>query len=550
MTSPNTASVLKTINGVDAAKYVADLADSTSYSHDPDAAFNGMLYTSNLIGGRRGQFGTGGRYSAIYQGDNTTFAFANGTVFTAVNPARVVLDMTGVVDGASFYAKFAAPLTAGAANSVTARKVEKLAADKRAASARVEGYPEPVVSTKDGIVTGYFLEGDDVKDVAVLALRSFKPNSIPEFQAVVQDFIAAAKHANKKKIVIDLQGNGGGYILLGYELYRQFFPHVQEDGFSRWKDTKTYLGLSKAIESYADGFNPYTSDDSEKIDMYNSWFNWRFDLNTTHQPFTSFDDKFHPHVYENTPYTNLMAWDLNNTLLTKNETFGHGIWITGYGDLKNATQPFNAEDIILLYDGNCASTCTLTSEMFRINGGVKSVAFGGRPKAGPMQTIGAIKGSQVLGFGSIYSYAQFGKGLNKDAAAQQDFNRYKNVTLLRFEASVNTRDQILHDNLNDGVPAQFIYEPADCRHYWTLPMIKDVSETWKTAARSAFYGAKCNWGGLEHVQANAAFGETPESLAEPGPAPARLSETVDTKHNPVTEDPLWDARFNLEAQFE
>lgn len=546
MTSPNTASALKTINGVDAAKYVAALADGTSYSHDPDAAFNGMLYTSTLIGGRHGQFGTGGRYSMFYRGDNTTFAFANGTVFSADNDARILTDLSGVVDGASFYNKFAAPLTSAKAKNVPRQPVQKRAVS----SAQLEGYPPPVVTTKDGIVSGYFLEGDDMKDVGVLVLRSFHPASIPEFQAVTQDFIAAAKHAGKKKIVIDLQVNGGGYILLGYELYRQFFPHIQEDGFSRWKDTETWLGLARATETFADGFNPYTSDDEEKIDYYNSYFNWRSDLNTSHLPFTSFDDKFHPHVYENTPYTNLMAWDLSNTFQTTNATFGLGIEITGFGSLKNATQPFKAEDIILLYDGNCASTCTLTSEFFRINGGVKSVAFGGRPKAGPMQTIGAIKGAQVLSFDNIYTYAQYGKKYNKDPAAQADFNRYKNVTELRFQASVNTRDQILRENLNDGMPAQFIYEAADCRRYWTAPMIKDVRETWKAAARSAFYGEKCNWGGFEHVAANAAFGEAPESPAEPGPAPARLSETVDTSVNPVTQDPLWDARFNLEALFE
>ena len=57
-----------------------------------------------------------------------------------------------------------------------------------------------------------------------------------------------------------------------------------------------------------------------------------------------------------------MRWNLNDPLTTTNTTYGMGIEITGYGSRQNFTQPFAAADIILLYDGYCASTCTLLSE--------------------------------------------------------------------------------------------------------------------------------------------------------------------------------------------
>lgn len=75
-----------------------------------------------------------------------------------------------------------------------------------------------------------------------------------------------------------------------------------------------------------------------------------------------------------------------------------GFDVTGYRSRRNFTQPFAAEDIILLYDGYCASTCTLFSEFLRVQAGVRSVTFGGRPgldedgKVPIIQNYGGVKG--------------------------------------------------------------------------------------------------------------------------------------------------------------
>jgi hypothetical protein len=53
------------------------------------------------------------------------------------------------------------------------------------------------------------------------------------------------------------------------------------------------------------------------------------------------------------------------------------------------------------------------------------------------------------------------------------------------------RDNILPANLNDGLPAQFVVEEADCRLYYTLDMVNDVTALWKAAAASAFNGVPC-----------------------------------------------------------
>jgi len=57
--------------------------------------------------------------------------------------------------------------------------------------------------------------------------------------------------------------------------------------------------------------------------------------------------------------------------------------------------------------------------------------------------------------------------------------------------AINFRDQILPGNVNDGLPAQFVYEAADCRLFYTPPMITDATAIWKNAADAAWNGVDC-----------------------------------------------------------
>jgi hypothetical protein len=59
-TSPSTASVVKTINGIDAATYVANWSYTASFNQDADAAYNTMFYEKAFEAG-----GTGNGYFSI-----------------------------------------------------------------------------------------------------------------------------------------------------------------------------------------------------------------------------------------------------------------------------------------------------------------------------------------------------------------------------------------------------------------------------------------------------------------------------------------------------
>ncbi|KAK0621685.1 hypothetical protein B0T17DRAFT_579554 [Bombardia bombarda] len=538
--SPETASVVKLINGIDAATYVADTINKATYNQDADAAYNTMFYeqSSVAISGSRGYFASGGRIRYIYQGPNTTFTFENGTILTTENVAAVKGNMAGVTDGPSYYAKFCNPNGPNAVATTQAAEAQDVV---------LPGYPSPVIITSDGIVSGYFLDGEGFEDVAVIVLLAFSSDSIAEFQAVSRDFLDEAAAAGKTKLVIDFQGNGGGYILQGYDFFRQLFPSIVQDGFSRWKESKSFVAMAEIVSDRVEGLNPYTSDNEDLIGDWESWFNWRYDLNLTNQPFTSFADKFTPHVYEDTPYTNLMRWNLNDNLTTTNETWGLGIEISGYGTLSNLSQPFAAEDIVILYDGVCASTCTLAAEMLRIQAGVKSVAMGGRPKAGPIQGVGGIKGSQVLQYSNIYSYASFYLKNAQNDAQRAELSRFTSLPLNRStSAAVNVRDQILRDNVDDGLPAQFVTEEADCRLYWTLPMIKDVSQIWKAAADAAFNGAKCAAGGISAPAKRDKISKNRQTLPNHTVSKTRRSELAKRIKSPIRSE-AWDAVYKQVA---
>jgi hypothetical protein len=539
VSSPEKASVVKLINGIDAATYVLDTINVAGYNQDVDSQYNSMFFekANFAVNGGFGYFSGGGRIRYIYQGENTTFTFENGTVLTLENRAAVKADMSGVVDGAAYYQKFCtpAPISSSAATAEIAAAGE---------GGSIPGYPAPVIATDDGIVAGYYLSGPGLDDVAVIVALAFENEQPSEFQAVAADFYDMAVAAGKKKLVIDFQGNGGGYILQGYDFFRQLFPKIDPFGASRWKENDAYMAISHIYSDAVAKLDPYTSSDADLISAYESWFNYRYDLNLTGQPFLTFEDKFAPHIYKNTPYTNLMRWNLTDPLTTVNDTFGMGMEITGYGSLSNATQPFLPENIVMLYDGVCASTCTIASELLRLQGGVQSIAMGGRPQPGPIQGVGGVKGAQTLSYGSINSYVglaqEIGTGTPEQKAA---LARYSMLPIQRSTSSaVNSRDAILPDNVNDGTPAQFVAEEADCRLYWTEGMVKDVTEVWKAAANAAFNGATCNYGGITHSKRSV---EVPAATRV---APAvRRSEMIDRSVKVPVDNPAWLAAFRQKA---
>lgn len=90
---------------------------------------------------------------------------------------------------------------------------------RQEAVATATGYPTPEILHSEGSVGGYYLEGVD--DVAILSIPDFGPTETSEFQDIVGKFTHDAADAGKKKLIIDLRGNGGGRLFLSYDVFKQ-----------------------------------------------------------------------------------------------------------------------------------------------------------------------------------------------------------------------------------------------------------------------------------------------------------------------------------------
>ncbi len=71
--------------------------------------------------------------------------------------------------------------------------------------------------------------------------------------------------------------------------------------------------------------------------------------------------------------------------------------ITGYDAAADPAppQPFEKDNVVVLTDGVCGSTCTVFAGLMAREAGVRTIFLGGRPMNAPMQAIGAVKGGQV-----------------------------------------------------------------------------------------------------------------------------------------------------------
>lgn len=439
----------------------------------------------------------------------------------------------GVVDGLTFFKKFGP----GAFTTTEAEVADEAAPS----GAVVPGYPNPQILLDDLSIGGYYINETGFEDVAVLSVLNFEPDQPYEFQALAETFFAEAKAAGKTKLVIDLSVNGGGYILQGYDLFRQLFPDIVQDGFSRLRESDTFLEAAHVYSDLVGGdFNPQTSDDPTLINIYETYFNYRYDLNISNQPFEDFDAKFGPVELRGDKFTELIRWNFDDPITTINNTYGMGMDITGYGSRKNFTQPFNAEDIIMLTDGYCASTCTLFSEFMRVQAGVKVIMMGGRPQEGAVQAVGGVKGAQILSFPNILSVAQTAIAYSNFTTPPDDVSALRSITNTPVARSagngINVRDNILRDNVEDGLPAQFVYEEADCRLFYTPAMVNDITAMWKGAATAAFKGGKCVAGGVKRRDV-----EERKSGATPVKGTPIHRRPVE-KRAELQRDPLWYVR--------
>lgn len=82
----------------------------------------------------------------------------------------------------------------------------------------------------------------------------------------------------------------------------------------------------------------------------------------------------------------------------------------------------------------------------------------------------------------------------------------------RLDNGVNFSDRALQSNVNDGLPAQFVREDADCRIFYTPAMMQNVTAMWEAAADAGNRKA-CVAGGIHGAVITRAVPEPKERIA-------------------------------------
>ncbi|KAI4629586.1 uncharacterized protein J4E87_002772 [Alternaria ethzedia] len=509
-----TPSPITHIDGEDAKDFLENWAQYGSLQ-DRDALYNNVFYelaTVSLgpVGSGIGTFAGSGRGRWIYPGPTTELTFENGTSRTYDNFAKVLIPFDGITDGESLYKLWFTGNQPGseteASNTTSATPTPSATTSATPLpTIPAPGYPPPVLREAHNLIGGYFLEGD-YSDVAVLSVPSFVgiDNAQEGFQDTAAKFLAQAKSAGKKKLVVDVSANGGGTILLGYDLYKLLFPQeIDHAAADRYRAFETTEILNRKFSEAAAGVPRVLETKNETLEdlvgnVVSSVFNYRTDLDVNSENFESWQDKFGPGLEQKGDnFTNLFRWNLSDVLTPLNSG---GVYVHGYGPLSNYTKaPFAAEDIVVVTDGYCASTCTIFSELMRQRAGVKYISLGGRPREGITQAVGGVKGTNNYPWGYIQSVAQFTIGNLSTPEEGAQLNKtelgdyYDDTPFIRSSnnaVNVNFRDGI-RDGDETDTPLQFIYEPSDCRILYTKAMTVDVTAIWKAVADST-------WGGVSH----------------------------------------------------
>lgn len=484
------------INSMTAATFIQQVADSAAAQHDADSAYNSMFYSASNFAsttinptnanGVEGFFSHQGRTAFIYPGQNTTYEFKNGTKLTLNNTARIRGNFDGVSDGVSAYQAFCvgadgypAPGVAGGTPiyPVTEDTFTNL-------------YTKPVFVSNDTIISLYYLTDKGYQNVAVLSIMQFYPidGDIANYQASIEHCLSNSKAAGKTRLIIDLQGNGGGYPILAADTFRQLFPHIIQDFIYRRIENPIFSTMSTIISNLSSTFDPSTFD-SDTVDdatfefvagYVENDYNFRWNLNLTDQNFLTFQDRYTPQVFNGKTYTPLTRYNFSDPIFTSDI---YGIDVTGYLSRQHFTQPFLPENILLLYDGACGSSCSIFAAAMSGQAHVKSVAFGGRPNRAAIQGVGGVKGAVTTSFGQLYSDAQYTLQSATSSDEEAVLNKLDLAALNRSPgATMNIADQIYRGNINDGVPARKLFARTPSELVLLEPLARTIEAVLNTYA--------------------------------------------------------------------
>ncbi|PLB35849.1 uncharacterized protein BDW47DRAFT_133231 [Aspergillus candidus] len=522
-------SAIATINDQDVVEYLTEFAAVNAAGKlEPHAEWNMLMQSGALdIQGYFEVFYSG---ATFYPGESIAFGLEDGTVLEPEDWDALYFSPgnTGPLEtGGDFYNFFVLNRLPASytempepPSSSTLIAEDTTSSSAAPASSPTElpdtAYPRaPDVMQPGGLLRGYFL---NESSLAVLTITQFDSSVgiSNSFIATVWQFLQRSRRAGLRKVVIDLQQNSGGHPLLALEIFRLFFPSIDPLAASRRRAHPMADALGSTLTPYWQ--NLTTNHSAYSTLLTNEWVvASRLDADTG-QKFTAWDDYFHsPASYGGDHFTNSERYDPLNHLFALEAA---GI-TTDNLNSSHSTQPYEAEDIIILTDGLCSSTCALFTEMMHHEAGVQTVVVGGRPNPGPMQAAGGTRGAASYSARRLDRDISTAQKIDRSTRGQFPDRRYD---FLITGLTINLRDQIRSgDDEASPTPLQFQYEAANCRIFYT-------PKTWYNYTNLWTYAADAIWSDPGLCVATSTDDHT-------HPAPHRQPYTVDTT-KPGTSKPV------------
>jgi hypothetical protein len=368
-TSSWAPSALLSVNGLDVAEYLKFLSQTTSSYQDPDANYNQVFYSLPSVSYNSDATGiyTSAAFIFGFTNDTYTYEFANGSVSLFSNFAIVspTLDFTGVDSGQALFNLVDLPPTAAAASTAAATTSGSSSPTSTQTASTVTsltGYPSPIVIHPEGYTSGYFLENTTT---AVLAVQAFtdtaeQASADSEQQAVVTAFLAECQKAGMTQLIVDLQGNGGGDVFVAYDMFKQLFPTLQPFGASRMRATP--------LVNY---FGTIFSTDGIYNTTYNSVYQTQAGLDVTDNKFANWKAEDGPYLIHGDNFTAEVRYNLSDPITEA--IASPAMNVSGYLNNSNiAPQVFDSENIVMVFDGACGSTCAIFAEFMKSQANVRS----------------------------------------------------------------------------------------------------------------------------------------------------------------------------------
>ncbi|KAH8882970.1 hypothetical protein GQ53DRAFT_847291 [Thozetella sp. PMI_491] len=501
------------INGEDAATVIERRNLVFSGYQDPDSQWNSGFPNYAVPGATTFVAG-----SLDFIGETLVLTYDNGEEkrednFAIIRPGA---DFTGVNTGEDFYKRFCDPAAAASSSSAaaasststsTATSATSSSATTLAAPApTISGYPFPAIRDNGANVTsGYFLNGTGYDDVAVLSVTAFAPEGdfdnieyLRNFQDMVAKFLVQCKQQNKKKLVIDVTGNGGGLVVAGYELFTQLFPDSEKFQADNIRETESLKTIARVTGKNLDKIIAFSQGGVEADAANNSTTAAEAQafqilqgssivsnlvpggvFSPAGQNLTSVDEILSPISLKGDTFTAYQSTPLNQT--------GTDFNLTGVGSRSNPPPAvFAPENIVLFTDGTCGSTCTLFSYLMIMEKNIRATSVGGRPKTGQMQSIAGVEGAQVFFLTEISAIATAAILLDPSVnVTDSDIQLIdEGYALSRASSPANAgavNGKNAFSRADSSTPLQFLYQAANCRFFYTKEMIKDPVTTWKRA---------------------------------------------------------------------